>query len=117
MTSFTSASRKFRKALLEIEIPSSPDSSDKVLRTLTNDEYIANMVKETYSELYIYIWADVSCPSGAISAYLSEIYSQLWDEMIISSNIELECFVSSNGFEHTLFDLENLCTQKDLEIF
>ena len=44
MSSMTSSSRKFYKALLELEIP---ESSDKVLQTLTNDEYIANIVEDT----------------------------------------------------------------------
>ena len=113
MSSMTSSSRKFYKALLELEIP---ESSDKVLQTLTNDEYIANIVKETSAELYIYLWADKSCSSGAVSAYLSEVYSQLWDEMIISHNINLECFVSSNCFEHNLFDVENIYVQNDLDV-
>ena len=116
MSTIPSPSRKFQKALLEISIPASFESSNKTLQTLTNDEYLSNMVKETSMELYIYVWADALSSSGAVSAYVSEVYAQLWDEMIIAGNMNLECFVSSNIFGDNLFDVKDVYIHEDLDV-
>ena len=53
---------------------------------------------------------------GAVTSYISEVYSQIWDEMILSNNLNLSCFVVSSMLSPDLNHVYNNPTLEHIAI-
>jgi len=64
----------------------------------------------------VHIAAPSSVPDGAVSAYLSSVYSQLWDEMVSIRRIGLSCIVTSDRFAGDLIGLQRIWADSNLQL-
>jgi len=93
-----SSSIKYKSALLELVQPYNPKT--KMSQLLHNDNIITKAVKEVSDSLYVYILADNNTPKGTVSEYISDVYSRLWDEMLLLDNkLKLNCYVVGDIYE------------------
>ena len=89
-----------------------PISSSDVIRLLINDDIIGHVVRTTKIAVHVYILSTVEdsskssklentsslspvIGSGKLSSlhYMSAIYSKLWDDIVHSSHLNLQCYV------------------------
>ena len=85
------------RALLELRLPGSA-GLDAGLVLLANDVFLARAVRELASsgELLIYVSGDSSASATAVSRYISEVYSRVYEEMQLSESLALRCVVSGD---------------------
>lgn len=105
---------KYNTGLLELDLPD-PHSESDLLKALTNDMLMASVVRDVADKLYVHISAPSGSTDGAVSTYISSVYSQLWDEMVSSQRLGLSCVVTSDRFSSDLISLERIWVDQNLQ--
>jgi phosphopantetheine adenylyltransferase len=85
---------KYTCALVELKHPrTSTTNSGKIV--IANDAFISRAVRGVSStgDLFVYITADGSTSSTDVSQYITEVYSKLYEEMLLNDAVNLRCVV------------------------
>ena len=84
------------RALLELRLPGSA-GMDPGMVLVANDVFVARAVRELASsgELLVYV-SGAPASATAVSRYISEVYSRVYEEMQLSESLDLRCVVSGD---------------------
>lgn len=82
---------RFDHVLIEIQQPRS--GPNKITQTLKNDDILTRIVPMVDKSLYVYICASLDLPKSVVCEYISDTYSRIWDEMLQSKRLTINCVV------------------------
>lgn len=84
---------KYQNSCVVLDVPK-PSS---MLHLLMNDNILSSVVKDTERSIVVYLQPNEEEPQTKqeVMHYMSNIYSELWDEMVHLKRLNLQCYVTS----------------------
>ena len=107
---------KYKGVFVELVLPISELGRAEIL--LNNDNILTKAVKDASESIYVYILEESpECVinSTEIFHYMSDVYSQLWDEMVSQNKMHLSCAVVCDAVEAPFCSPAHLYSQPDVQ--
>lgn len=107
---------KFKGVYVELLLPIVELGRAETL--LNNDSIITKAVQEAGESILVYIFdeAEQSVVNSAdMFQYMSDVYSQLWDEMVVQKKLNLSCAVVCDAVESPFATPANLFSHRDVQ--
>lgn len=109
-------SGKYKGVFVELSLPTPELGRPEVL--LNNDTILTRAVKDAKECIYVYILEE--SPQCVVNStemfhYMSDVYSQLWDEMVSQHKMHLSCVVVCDAVESPFSAPAGLYSQPSVE--
>jgi pantetheine-phosphate adenylyltransferase len=107
---------KFKCSLVELKHPKT--SKNKGLVVIANDAFIAEAIKcsTTDGSVYVYVTGDANTTPADISHYTAEVYSRVYEEMLLQNCNDVHCVVSGDTIGAGLVSKAQLRGLPDVEV-